>query len=437
MMQLLTKKNIAIVLLFIIALAVRFWYIHDTNFIDPIKADAQKYFILALNLYYNGTYSWHAGASPSPTASVAPGYPFFVLANFFVFPSLKGIFYFVLSVQAFLGALTVCLVFSISTRILPYAWSIFFGAVMVFLPHHIVFSGYLLTETLFTFLFAFCVYAMVRACETEKVVWWLLVGILSGAAALTRPAALLFLPVMLGVLIFFRVVMLRHAALALMMLVLTVLPWHLWSSKTLAKYPQSTNYAAAALAFGSYPDFIYKSPERVGYPYTEDDEYDYMSLSISNGVGVIARRAAEEPWRYLRWYVVGKPITYWSWDMKEDLGGPYIYRVGHNFWQDTSAGRAGLALSRAIHPLLVIAGMLAILGALLVHRTNIEIRHANKPVFLMASGTVVYFTGIHVVLAAWPRYAVPFWPYTYLLGMVGIYQCFNFLEILRARSSDK
>lgn len=433
------QKIIATALLFLIAFALRLWYVESTEFIDPIRADAQKYFTVALNLYFNGVYSWHTGVSPVPTASVMPGYPFFILANFYFFPSLNSAFNFILSMQALLGAVTVCLCFAMALRLLPFFWALAFGMIMALLPHHVVFSGYILTETLFTFLFVFSIYSLVRACEAGRLVWWLLAALLAGLAVLTRPAALLFIPVVLFVLVFFRFATLRQAALALLVLVLTLLPWQLWSSKEQKKFPESTSFAAASLAFGSYPDFIYKTPEMRGYPYREDAEYDYMSQSAGKALAVIARRAADAPWRYLHWYVLGKPAAYWSWSMMESVGGPYIYEVGHNFWQDTAAGRVGLALSRAIHPLLVVAGILTILVALLLAalRKKTMVSRENLPVFLLASLTVIYFTGVHVVLAAWPRYAVPFWPFIYLLGMVGLHQGLHFLLALRAKEKAK
>lgn len=417
------KKLYAGLLVFVLALFMRLHYVQTTQFIQPIRADAANYLTLALNLYTKGVYSLQDAAVPEPTAMVTPGYPLLLMAALPFVSEPATLLKLVFTVQALLGAIGVWLMFLMAQRLLPLSGAVLAGVLLACLPHHVVFTGYMLTESVFIFFFTAMVYASLRAIEDKKIAWWIAAGLIACIASLVRPAALLFVPFLAVFLLWWRLASLRQVAALLLAFVVLWTPWQIWSSKTRAEHPGGTDLAAASFAFGSYPDFIFKTPELRGYPYREDPEYPKMITGMSAALPVIWARAEAEPGRYLAWYSYGKPLTYWSWNMLESVGGPYIYEVGDNFWQRSAAGRFGLSLYFGLHPVLIIGGILvmAVLAGFGLWRQSPFLPEKARPLVLMTSLMFVYFTAVHMVLAPWPRYAVPFWGFVYLLAMAGAY----------------
>jgi len=64
-----------------------------------------------------------------------------------------------------------------------------------------------------------------------------------------------------------------------------------------------------------YPNFTFEGvPESRGYPYLFDPRSPAISKDIHSVLQEILGRFHEEPWEHLQWFLVGKPIAFWSWD---------------------------------------------------------------------------------------------------------------------------
>ena len=252
----------------------------------------------------------------------------------------------------------------------------------------------------------------------------------TGLATLTRPVALLLFPALLTVSLYAGWFPPRRAAAAMICFIAVMAPWQTWSSQAAKQLPKKQDYLAGVIAFGSYPDFIHRTEAYKGYPYREDEEYGYMSQSPGNAFSVIAKRASAEPGKYLYWYLIGKTVCFWSWNMMESVGGPFIYAVGANLWTDTPVGRASLTLAHALH----IGMSLCCFVLVMVIVVRIANRSCGKqtwtPAVALCLTVVLYFSAMHVVLAGWPRYSVPAWPCLYLLAVFAITQG---MRVLRER----
>lgn len=433
------KNKILIIgiLIFIVALIVRLVYVESTEFIDPIRADAAKYFMLAENLVHIAAYSTDMAPPYHPTVTITPGYPLFLTPFIALASSINEFFYAVLTVQALLGSLTVLVLYLISLRLLPFAWAAGFGLILALLPHYIVFGGYILTETLFTALLTLSIYSLIKHLESQMSFWLILAGSLCSAAALTRPAALLLMPFIAVVLAFTRTIKLPKAVLLVMASFLLWMPWQIWSSQAAKQSIEQHSQFAAVFTFGSYPDFIFKSESMRGYPYREDPEYDDMITSPAKAISTVLARAKAEPSRYLYWYTIGKPVSYWSWNMMESVGGPFIYPVGKNIWLNTTPGQIALVTSHSLHRLLLLAGLPVLLLMLFNAVRRKPFPSIDKQMLIIATLVIVYFTSIHHILAAWPRYAVPCWSFFYLLGLWGLHQLSIFLCHMKAKSENQ
>jgi len=419
-----------------VAFILRLVYVETTEFIDPIRADAEKYFLLAINLARDGIYSMDVAPPFSPTTTITPGFPLFLAPIIALSDSLESSFRTILIIQSLLGALSVLLLYLLSRLVMPFLWAAAFGFILGLIPHHIVFTGYVLTETWFAFLFISSIYSLIRYLNSGTKYWLVLAGLLCGVAALTRPAALLLMPFIAASLVFVKTLTLSKAFLLFVATSLPWVPWHLWTQQIVDNSQEKHSQIAAVLAFGSYPDFIFKTEAMRGYPYREDPEYAAMSASASKAIDKILERIKSEPRRYLHWYCIGKPISYWSWNMLESVGGPFIYPVGNNIWTNSTLGQITLTLYHILHRLLLLAGFPVVFW--LIYSVIQRKKHGpfNHNLMLVAALTIFYFTIIHVILAAWPRYSVPFWPFFYLLGMCGLHELTTFLQHYRAKSKE-
>jgi 4-amino-4-deoxy-L-arabinose transferase-like glycosyltransferase len=153
--------------------------------------DAMEYDALGLSIASGSGYLFNE----SPRPFRAPGYPFFLAAVYALF----GHSYAAVKVaQSLLGALTCLIVFLIGERLFGRRVGVIAAAIAVAYPYLVVYTGLLLSETLFVFLSTLLLYVLVRVREHCTAGRLTLAGLILGMMNLTRPVALL-----LSVLLFF------------------------------------------------------------------------------------------------------------------------------------------------------------------------------------------------------------------------------------------
>lgn len=416
--------NIGIAI-FIIALVLRVAYLLTLEINAPIRADSAKYITIAHNLVTHGIYSHSRSENPQPSNFITPGYPFFLTLFYSISKNIVATYNTALAIQALLGALTVMLAYFISLRFLPFWASIVTGVLAAISPHLVVATGYLLTETLFAFFLVLSTLALVVALKNSSKKQFFAYGILIGCAALIRPIAL-FLPIIsILPIVFSRQLKIKrtHAMAALATgFALLWTPWAIWSSTV----PSSNSNAKAVFAYGTYPNFIYKNKEYKGYPYKEDPEYNTMRKDFSYTLKILKKRALKQPIKYLNWYLIGKPASYWSWSMIQGMGGPYIYPVKKTLYDKLFLANLTYVFMRHLHPFLV-ATLFIGLGYLLIHAIRKrEIKPLGDEAFVILT-ILIYATATHSVFASLPRYSIPF---QYFLYMAALYFLINFYKFI-------
>ena len=146
--------------------------------------DGKDYDALALALAGGTGYE----IDQSPNTFRPPGYPFFLAAVY----ALAGHSFAVVKVlQSLIGALTCILVVLIGERLFSKRTGVIAGAIAAVYPFLILYSGFLLSETLFVFLSMVFLYMLIRLRGNWA--WWdvALAGLVLGLMNLTRPVALL------------------------------------------------------------------------------------------------------------------------------------------------------------------------------------------------------------------------------------------------------
>jgi 4-amino-4-deoxy-L-arabinose transferase-like glycosyltransferase len=326
--------------------------------------------------------------------------------------------------------MTAVLVLLTGFRLLPPTGAVIAALLTSVAPHQVAITGYLLTETLFAFLLAGAVYLLTLALQERRLVWWASFGVLVGLSALVRPAVLLY-PAALMPLLLLGVPNRRFAAkatgLALVGVLLFWMSWSAWKHVHSRAADLAYDPAAAQVALGSYPDLTHRDPKLRGYPYREDEAYRRMQGGLGHAATVIVERAQEAPGRYLEWYLVGKPRTFWSWDIVVGAGGPFIYPVSSSLYHESRLAYRSLVLMKRSHTALVVIGLLTIGGVALR-----AFRGGLRSPTGVAAGAIalllVYFTGVHMVMAPLPRYSIPLQGPLYLLAAYGLTEGYRFLR---------
>lgn len=412
--------------IFVVSVIFRLAYLAMLDIENPIRADAFKYYTLAYNMVVNGAYSVSSSEPLLASTYITPGYPLFLALFVFFSNSVNSFYMSVLVGQAVLSSLSAVFAFYISKRIMGLALSVIAAVCVALSPHLNVFTGYMLTETLFIFLFLAAILVIAIAVEKRSLLLFASAGLLLGFATLVRPALLLFPIIVLIVL--FMVYGVKNSKLAaisfLLAFILVLSPWFIWKGQNEPK--DEVSLFSSSIALGGYPDLIYKDPGLRGLPYREDPEYNQMAASTKAAVSIIWSRAKEQPLKYLEWYLYGKLVTFWQSEIIVGQGGVFVYPVNSSIYHK-------IPLAKLIHNLFLSMHFLLVLIALgysvyfcwcqlftAKFKMNTSSR-CHVPLFLGAM-SLIYFSAIHMALAPLPRYAVPLYPLVFMVACAAVYR---------------
>jgi hypothetical protein len=414
-----------LVLFFILILGftLRIGSAERTVVINPLRADAGNYFMYAYNLRYRHTYSKEIGnmrdlRSPVPPDSVrSPGYPLFLT------PFLDGLFYEsfvhrVVTAQVILSTLSILLTYLLCKGFLPSAWALAAALLVAISPHLVIPNSFVITETLFCFLLLVIGYGVTLFASKPSAIPALLIGILIGLASLVRPI-LEYLPFLLG---FWLLVQYRrqsgsqYGGALLLGFFLVFLPWILRNALTLGTFSDDT-LLINFFHHGMYPDFTLEGvPESRGYPYLFDPRSPAISKDMASVLAEILRRFQERPWDHLTWFLVGKPVFFWSWDDVQGMGDAFIYPVATSPYFSEVLFRWSHFVMFVMRWPLVLLGGAACLTAWLSSPGKTFPQHSLS-VLRFLSLVLISYTLIHMVGAPIQRYSFPLRPYLYSMAV--------------------
>lgn len=417
----------AIVIIFFYGLGLRLAYVESAIILVPIRRDAKRYVTIAENLNQYGIYSSDKTAPLHNDTFISPGYPLFLASILKITPDFIFGYVTVQRIQALISAVTSVLIFLIGLEILPLGGAFLAGCLMLLSPHAVIMSGYLLTETLFTFLLYGALLCLIIGFRKNSLWWYMGFGILAGLASLMRPALLLF-PFLVVILIWLYLPAkqrLKTSCIMLLAFVLLQAPWFYW--KNAHAVTGGISPAAASLALGIYPDLVYKDAKLRGFPYKEDPQYDEMSRDAETAISILLQRARNKPFTYLKWYLFEKPVMFWSWSLIVGMGGPFVLEVLSSIYSKYQIVEYSMVFSKWMHPVLLISAcfiILFLLGGLLKSKQP----PCKGPGIWVITSLFLYFTAIHTVLAPLPRYSIPLHGDLFLLGTCGFVLCIDFVR---------
>jgi len=220
--KLVINEYLFLLILFLLASFLRILYAFYLKGNIPVS-DAAGFDLLGLNIWKYGEYVFQRGI---PTAHRTPIYPLFLSGVYFLF----GHSYLAVRIiQSIIGGLTCVVIYFIGKKTINKNVGFIAATISIFYPFFIYYTGYLLVETLFTFLLAVAVYWLIISAQKPDWKNLALSGIFTGLAALCKPTAFTFLPFsVLGFLVILgirKISTYRNIAIFLLFFIIILSPW--------------------------------------------------------------------------------------------------------------------------------------------------------------------------------------------------------------------
>ena len=296
-------------------------------------------------------------------------------------------------VQAVLHALTVVMSYLLARQLLSYEVALMSAVLVASSPALVASTTYILSESVFTFLWVITVLLLVIAVRRYSLRWLMAAGAAWGVSALCRPGAML-MPLPIVALLLARGADLRQklklVLLPALFMILTIAPWTVRNSISMKAFiPVSLN-GGYSLWVGNYVPWGGDSRGWDNSPLSELAA-PYVMESTAGSVAIdrlLMREAIQnalyDPVGTLRLYVrkLGRAWRPVPGTVKQAFGSVLLF-----------------TLLRVYH--LVILG-LAIGGTAMAATTN-------RPLVFLAA-LVVIWTFLHALFESMPRYMLPIYP---------------------------
>ena len=320
--------------------------------------------------------------------------------------------------QVIISTLTVVIAYFIYKRYLQRGWVELAAILTAFSPHLVAMNIYLLTETLFCFALCGAAWVFTRLVQRPVLAWSLTLGAILGLANLTRPS-LLFFPFLLSSFILWQIKSHQRAKLALMVLIgffIVMAPWHIRNMVTLDRWSDD-RLQISFLHHGIYPDFIYNGlKESYSLPYRYDPRSAEIAQSTVAVLKEIADRFRRQPAEHAFWYLVKKPMAFWSWNIVQGQGDVFVYPVSKTPYWDQPIFQMHHGFMRSLHAPLVLLGLLGCVMAWLPAAVQ-QLSPVGAATARFISLLLTYYTTLHMLGFPEPRYSIPLRPFLYGMSL--------------------
>ncbi len=409
-------------IIFIVSFSLRWGYIKNTSFVKRVPKDAYAYTMIAYNLANNHVFS--SAKDPkgqSRPDARPPGYPMFLAGIVAITDSFDAFYITTLWIQSIIGALTVLLSYTLARFLFPGLWSFFPVVLVMISPHMITMSAYILSECLFTFMLLLSIIVFLFAFKSDKLISYGLAGIILSMAIFVRPVLGIF-PILCSVIVFFLNSNKKRFSAFLCIVTFLVaaysfqFSWSVWKHAGFGPDVVMVDKLKSALLSGTYPDLTFKNVP--GMPHSEDPEYNtLMEKDYGDICFYIINTFKSDPVKYFTWWFFKKPTMFWSWKVFFS-DGINFYPIYHSWFDINILMKTLRSIMLFVHPILVI---LAGLSILVYSRTYFRgTRSIETLCYFLCFALLVHFTIMFMILAPYPRYALPLGPELYLFSVIAI-----------------
>lgn len=417
----LNKTRIALVLLVIaVAVILRVLMINQTVHLSPIRNDAKEYYSYAVNLKYFDTFSSHLpetinnpSQKPQSDKNRPPGYPAF-LYPLVKFPPDMSMVQDIKLAQAIIDSATVLVAFLLFRLFVPFNASITVALLVAISPHLIAMNIYLLTETVFTFFLTLFLYVSVKGLIQKRLFYLFLSGILLAITTLIKPSINYFIIFYIGYLLVVlpKKEIIKTTAVIVLGFLLLVAPWAYRNTGIAG----NSSKALVSLKNGSYPGLMVNNDIRTrGMPHRADPKYGDIK-NFTDFVVDLKEKLIQKPAEYLSWYLIGKPVMFFSWDMVAGMGDIYVYPISYSPYYNKQIFMITHAMMKGAHPPINIAAIIMLI-LIFVPRIRKHLSYEAKTALSFLAVILVYFIALHTVVTPLPRYAIPLRPIMYGLSV--------------------
>ncbi|MEK4513201.1 glycosyltransferase family 39 protein [Paenibacillus anaericanus] len=372
---------------------------------DPIKPnnDDVKYIQTSRLLLNEGVLAYNTKDKPS--AFIMPGLPFILAGFMAIFGQDQGGVIAYRIFQCLQQAFCIYLIFWIGRRIFNTRVALIACAIStIYLPDYFS-SGVILSETTFRTIILLLVCVTILAIEQNRSALYLLIGVLTAAAAYFKPHASLYPAVFLVLWWKQKIplrVMLKYTIIMAATYVALLTPWWIRNWITFHEFILFTNSGGSPFLLGTR---IYGQLPPAGF-FEEYPQYDPQTLfqgsdstAIQKGLDIISYGFRHEPLKYLYWFTLGRWVELYF--------HPFYSRP---IWPVTRP------LMNVLQVILMLINMVGIVWALLKHQFT------RLLPLLLALG---YFTVIYVPFVAFNRYGYPNMVLLIMFGAYAIDQVLN------------
>lgn len=420
---------VILVVILLIAFDLRIQSVTHSIVDKPIRGDAGEYLLYGYNLKHYGTYSKSdslfdkSEIPPTPDATRAPIYGMLVSLFLSDPPTDKDISR-VTVVQAFISTFAVLIVFLICRRILPIPFAL--GATMLtaISPHLVASNIYLLSETLFSFMLVLAVYAGSKIIGHKNRAIPVLAGLALAAAALTHPMLLyFFIPATIFLAAYWG--WKNGYKKAVLFLMGFCVLYGVWTARNFISVGAGgdNHLMRIVMRTGIYPNLLYQDiPETFPYPYHYDPDFKNTSKDLASVLGELVRAFRETPAKELRWYLVGKPVMLYSWDLTEaynfdQRGDVFTYPVISTPYHYLPQFRLTHGIMYATHWGWVI---LMVGGVIIAWLPRKRLGLSEEAAFVARFISLLMLYHAAVMIAGVPisRYSIAMRPFLYIMAML-------------------
>jgi len=418
----------ALLVILVFGLSLRYQAFARSVVPEYPRADAAEYFLSAYNLKNFGVYGvgslkvLPANTDPAivrkevpPDSLRTPGYPLY-LSLF-----LGGEYSSRQRDNARLGqvglsALTILLAY-LAFSPFGRVYGLGVAALTALSPHLINMNLFLLSETLFCFFLVLLVLLISRLRASSHALAFFAVGITLALATITRPWILGYVFFIAAYMLLARSTFrLRQVVLVVLGASIVLSPW-LIRNATLPGEAAEHSQLTKSIHHGMYPDMMYQGDQNsLAYPYKADPMSPELDESLTLTLTEITRRALEDPLEYANWYLFGKVKTVLSWDIMQGAHPLLVYPVANSPYFEIPRFYWSAYYMELIHGSLMV---MALIGMLLVWVPARLQRLGPDQAFCLRaiSLIVIYFLLMHMVVAPFPRYAIPMKPLLFAMAL--------------------
>jgi 4-amino-4-deoxy-L-arabinose transferase-like glycosyltransferase len=411
------------VLLFLLAFCIRIWYTTNRFW---IAGDSPDYIDLTKNLHFFNAFAFSGGNQLIPNSNPG-GELMFTAFRPVLYPLMAAVVWTgeqfpyntVLTIQAVLGALTVVLIYIIARDFFGSSIAFVSSLLLTISPLIVIFTGTILTETLFIFLTVLGCYCLSKKKNIPS-------GVVFGLALLTRPIILPFLLFLMIISLFStdRKKLFFNYSLILLTAILVALPWMIRNSLMFKRLvlTQSSGYGTNLLA-GSmdiptkknsdaqeFWDSVFITPCKLivpsvcKRPFDQLNEAEQDSERVKIALEIIKRNPFE--WIKVRLKVYPKF---------------FLIDDGNTVIAEESNLSISLAIKERAIGVLFIKFLLFFLSLILLIFSLAGLYSIKNRFFETSCiwAFPVFFALIHLPMSIEPRYFLPALPFYYILSTLG------------------